>query len=80
MFCPFFPFAYMSIYLPGLFISPSCSRLPGESEGLDIRLWFVCRFVYVFKVGRFCLAWTMEHTDLGEDRQLPLYIYIARKK
>lgn len=71
-FCPFFPFAYMSICPIYLFISPSGSCLPVESEGLGICLWCVCRFVYMFKVGRFCLTRTMEDRDLGEDRWLPL--------
>lgn len=67
-----FPFAYMSICPIYLFISPSDSRLPGESERLGMCLWCVCRFVYVFKVGRFCLTRTMEDRDLGEDKWLPL--------
>lgn len=67
-----FPFAYMSIYPIYLFISPSGSPLSGEFEGLGISLWCVCRFVYMFKVGRFCLTRTMGHGDLGEDRRLPL--------
>lgn len=32
--------------------------MPGCSEGLVACLWCVCRFVYVFKVGRLCLTWT----------------------
>lgn len=75
-----FLFAYMSTYLIYLFISPLGSRLPQESEGLDICLWCAGRFVYVFKVGRFCLTRTMEHRDLGEDRRLPLYVYTVRRE
>lgn len=66
---------WLSIYL---FISLSGSCLPGESEGLC--LWCVCRFVYVFKVGRVCLTRTMGHKDLGEDRRLLLYVYTFRRE
>lgn len=62
----------LSIYPIYLFISPLGSRLSGESEGLGICLWCVCKFVYMFKVGRFRLTRTVGPKDLGEDRWLPL--------
>lgn len=63
---PVFPIVFMSIYPVYLFISSSGSRLPQETEGLDICLWCV------FKVGRSCLTGTKGLRDLGEDRRLPL--------
>lgn len=69
------------VYLSDLSIFFSLRQTPANGVWRIRHMSVVCvyRFVYVFKVGRFCLTRTIEHRDLGEDRRLPLYVYTVRK-